>query len=87
MTQDNNVAHPGVLTPPAHAPPPLWPVTLCWPGHPYALECSEVLTMEPDMEERRSEVAMNNQLFWLYIVVTSYCTAGLQTGSGETEAR
>ena len=32
MTQDNDVTHSKVLTTPAHAPPPLWPVMLCWPA-------------------------------------------------------
>ena len=42
--------------------------------------------MEPSLEERRSEVAMDDQLRWLRGVVTGYCIAGAQTRSDKMEA-
>ena len=43
--------------------------------------------MEPGMEERRSEVAMDDQLYWLCGAVAGYCIAGAQTRSDKIEAR
>ena len=51
-------------------------------GPPYALECSGVLTMAQDTEEKRSKVAMDGQLCWSCGVVTSYCMAGSLTTAG-----
>ena len=43
--------------------------------------------MELGLEERRSEVAMDDQLCWQCGVVTGYCIAGAQTRSDKMEAR
>ena len=51
------------------------------------MEYSGVSSMESDLEERRLVVAIENQLFWSCGVVTGYCRASSQTGSGKTEAR
>ena len=43
--------------------------------------------MEPGMEERRLEVAMDDQLCWPCGVVTDYGIAGAQTRSDEMKSR
>ena len=70
--------------------PPLRCGQQCFVGplkHAYAVEYSGVSSMESDLEKRRLVVAIDNQLCWSCRVVTGYCTASSQTGSGKTVAR